>query len=71
MVRGESRNGRVIGDYIAAAGERNLPRDVLEAARLPPTDWMAVAIGASDEDAGPENVWEGSWAKTKFSKCLP
>ena len=45
-------NGRVIGDYIASAGRRGLPPEVLDAARLCLTDWMSVAIGAGSEPAG-------------------
>ncbi len=45
-------NGRVIGEYIAAASRCSLPPEVLDAARLCLTDWMSVAIGAGSEPAG-------------------
>ena len=45
-------NGQKIGEYIASVGQRAVPPDVLDAARLCLTDWMSVAIGAGTEPAG-------------------
>ena len=45
-------NGPAIGAFIAAAPNRIMPPEVLEAARLCLADWMGVAIGAADEPAG-------------------
>jgi 2-methylcitrate dehydratase PrpD len=44
-------NGQKIGEYIASVGQRAVPPDVLDAARLCLTDWMSVAIGAGTEPA--------------------
>lgn len=52
MAGAESSNGRTIAAYIAGTGERRLPPEVREAARLCLADWMGVAIGAADESAG-------------------
>ena len=45
-------NGQAVADFIAAAHDRVLPPEVLDAARLCLTDWMGVALGASTEPAG-------------------
>jgi 2-methylcitrate dehydratase PrpD len=45
-------NGQAVANFIAAAHERVLPPEVLDAARLCLADWMGVAIGASTEPAG-------------------
>ena len=45
-------NGLTIGTFIAAAHERALPPEVMDAARLCLADWMGVAIGAAAEQAG-------------------
>lgn len=45
-------NGRVLAEYVAGAAEREMPPDVVDAARLCLTDWMSVAIGAGEEPAG-------------------
>ena len=45
-------NGLTIGTFIAAARERALPPEVMDAARLCLADWMGVAIGAAAEQAG-------------------
>jgi 2-methylcitrate dehydratase PrpD len=45
-------NGRILGDFIAGTADRTLAAQVLDQARLCLTDWMAVAVGAGDEDAG-------------------
>lgn len=45
-------NGKALGEYIAAAGERALPPEVADMARLCLADWLGVAIGAADEPAG-------------------
>ncbi len=47
-----SGNAAVLGDFIAGMGNRTLPPEVLDAARLCFADWLAVAIGAGQEDAG-------------------
>lgn len=48
----EHNNGQAIGAFIASAEARSLPPEVLDAGRLCLTDWMCVAIGAVDEQAG-------------------
>jgi 2-methylcitrate dehydratase PrpD len=45
-------NGAAIAAYIAAAGERSLPAEIADRARLCLADWLGVAIGAGDEAAG-------------------
>lgn len=45
-------NGKTVANFIAAAHERVLPPEVLDAARLCLADWMGVAIGAAAEPAG-------------------
>jgi 2-methylcitrate dehydratase PrpD len=47
-----SSNGAAIGTFIAAAQQRDIPEQVLDAARLCLADWMGVALGAADEPAG-------------------
>ena len=44
-------NGTALADYIASAGERALPLEVADMARLCLADWLGVAIGARDEPA--------------------
>src|SRR5262249_58840356 len=45
-------NQQVLGHYIAEHRGSRVPHNILEAARLCLTDWMAVAIGAGEEPAG-------------------
>lgn len=45
-------NAQTLAAYIAGAAGRRLPDQVTDAARLCLADWLAVAIGARDEDAG-------------------
>jgi 2-methylcitrate dehydratase PrpD len=45
-------NGVTIVAYVAETGERALPPDIADRARLCLADWLAVAIGAGDEAAG-------------------
>jgi 2-methylcitrate dehydratase PrpD len=45
-------NGTALAEYIAGAGERALPPQVSDMARLCLADWLGVAIGAADEPAG-------------------
>lgn len=45
-------NAAKLGEFIAGMPTRNIPDDVLDAARLCFADWLAVAIGAGQEDAG-------------------
>src|SRR3954449_10999221 len=45
-------NGTAIAGYIAGAGERALPPEVADMARLCLADWLGVAIGAREEAAG-------------------
>jgi 2-methylcitrate dehydratase PrpD len=52
MTSSTSGNGPVIAAYIAAAGERQLPPEVADMARLCFADWLGVAIGAGEEPAG-------------------
>jgi 2-methylcitrate dehydratase PrpD len=52
MLLGPTENGRRIATYIAAAGERPLPDEVADAARLCLADWIGVALGAAEEPAG-------------------
>lgn len=47
-----SGNAAQLGDFVAGMPKRNVPDDVLDAARLCFADWLAVAIGAGQEDAG-------------------
>jgi 2-methylcitrate dehydratase PrpD len=42
---------RAFARYIAGAGTRALPPEVVDAARLCLADWVAVALGAAEEDA--------------------
>jgi 2-methylcitrate dehydratase PrpD len=49
---GASSNGQAIGAFIAGAGDRVAPPEVIDAARLCLADWMGVAIGAAAEPAG-------------------
>ena len=44
-------NSRVIADYVASARSRDLPPEVIDAARLCLADWVGVAIGAAGEAA--------------------
>src|SRR5688500_10002436 len=44
-------NSRVIADYVASARARELPPEVIDAARLCLADWVGVAIGAAGEAA--------------------
>jgi 2-methylcitrate dehydratase PrpD len=45
-------NGIAIARYIGAARSRNIPANVLEAARMCLVDWIAVCVGARGEEAG-------------------
>lgn len=45
-------NGRALAEYIAGAHERALPPEVVDMARLCLADWLGVAIGAGEEEAG-------------------
>ncbi len=45
-------NGPAIAGYLASAGERRLPPEVADMARLCLADWLGVAIGAGEEEAG-------------------
>src|SRR5437763_2289641 len=45
-------NGTALAGYIAGAGERALPPEVADMARLCLADWLGVAIGAREEPAG-------------------
>lgn len=48
----EQDNAGTIGRFVSEAGHRDIPPEVLDAARLCLADWMSVAIGAKDEPAG-------------------
>ena len=52
MTSNASGNGPAIAAYIAAARERQLPPEVADMARLCLADWLGVAIGAGEEEAG-------------------
>src|SRR5215207_165064 len=52
MTSNRSGNGPAIASYIAGAGERQLPPEIADAARLCLADWLGVAIGAGEEAAG-------------------
>lgn len=45
-------NGPAIAAYVAGARDRELPPEVADMARLCLADWLAVAIGAAEEEAG-------------------
>src|SRR5690349_4234391 len=45
-------NGTALADYIAGVGERAMPPEVADMARLCLADWLGVAIGAAEEPAG-------------------
>ncbi|MGD9615318.1 MAG: MmgE/PrpD family protein [Alphaproteobacteria bacterium] len=45
-------NGAALAAYIAGAGERPVPPEIADRARLCLADWLGVAIGAGDEAAG-------------------
>jgi 2-methylcitrate dehydratase PrpD len=45
-------NGHALAAFIVDMRTRELPPDVLDAARMCLTDWLGVALGAIDEDAG-------------------
>lgn len=52
MTAADKSHARILGDYIAGASQQPIPDAVIDAARLCLADWLAVAIGARDEDAG-------------------
>jgi 2-methylcitrate dehydratase PrpD len=52
MARSEVSNGAALAAYIAGADERKLPPEIADRARLCLADWLGVAIGAGDEEAG-------------------
>ena len=52
MASNGTSNGRRVAEFIAATGGRNLPPEVVDAARLCLADWLGVALGAKDEPAG-------------------
>src|SRR3954471_24906835 len=64
-------NGATVAAYIAAAGERALPPEIADRARLCLADWLGVAIGAGDEAAG-RIVREvaGNWGTNGHSTVL-
>ena len=45
-------NSRVIAEYVSSTRQRNLPPAVLDAARMCLADWVGVAMGAWEENAG-------------------
>ena len=45
-------NGPALAEYIAGARERTPPPEVIDMARLCLSDWLGVAIGAGEEEAG-------------------
>lgn len=45
-------NAQILGELIAGAETHALPTEVLDAARLCLADWLGVALGARDEEAG-------------------
>ncbi len=47
-----SSNAQILGEFIAGSRSNSAPAEVIDAARLCLADWLAVAIGARDEDAG-------------------
>src|SRR3954447_10845950 len=52
MAESATNNGAALAAYIADSGERELPPDIADRARLCLADWLGVAIGAGDERAG-------------------
>src|SRR5437764_6155256 len=52
MMATAPRNGTALAEYIAGAGERALPPEVTDMARLCRAAWLGVAIGAAAEPAG-------------------
>src|SRR5438105_2218949 len=52
MINSKTGNGPAIAAYIAAARDRALPPEIADMARLCLTDWLGVAIGAGEEEAG-------------------
>ena len=45
-------NANSATEYVAGAMDRQLPPDVIDAARMCLADWLAVGIGAHDQGAG-------------------
>ena len=52
MAESGRSNGAALAAYIAEVGERPLPAEVADRARLCLADWLGVAIGAGNEAAG-------------------
>jgi 2-methylcitrate dehydratase PrpD len=52
MASNDTGNGHRLAEFIAATRSRNLPPEVIDAARLCLADWLGVALGARDEPAG-------------------
>ena len=52
MAEGPPRNGSALAAYIAAAPGRPLPPEIADRARFCLADWLGVAIGAGEEEAG-------------------
>ena len=52
MAESGRSNGAALAAYIAEVGERPLPAEVADLARLCLADWLGVAIGAGNEAAG-------------------
>src|SRR4051812_8709872 len=52
MAESATNNGAALAAYIAASGERPLPSDIADRARLCLVDWLGVALGAGGERAG-------------------
>ena len=47
-----STNAQILGEFIAGSRSNSAPTEVIDAARLCFADWLAVALGARDEEAG-------------------
>ncbi len=52
MTTDKNANGRKLAAFITGMRTRELPPEVLDAARMCLADWLGVALGAHDEDAG-------------------
>ena len=47
-----TENARTIASYVSGTPQRQIPENVLDAARMCLADWCAVGLGAFDQPAG-------------------
>ena len=71
MPKPDTSNARALGAFIASHATREFPEPVLDAARMCFADWLAVALGAYNEDAGRiARETAQSWGSTGRSTVL-